>query len=410
MRIVGRCSSLFRICAVTDSSVRRSSSVTRPQLRELGVADLLGARPQRGDRGHDVERRAPGAEALGFFRDELLRAFGLCAAPGERLRDDRLEVVDVVEKTAVEPADRRVEVARHRDVDEEERRPPPRRHVGSVQHGTGRARRGEDDVDLAEPSRRSRPARVPARRSAAPAHARVSRVRFATKAISAPRDARFDAASSPMRPAPISRTRRPRRSPNTCAASAAAAEETDAGLSPIAVSVRTRLPTASAWRKTRSSERAGLDGLVGGSDLAEDLALSRHERVEPGGDAEEVQRRRVLVQAVDDAVERLTRQLLERRQCGALVDPVDVELGAVAGREADRIAERAGERRRGCEIERDPFAQLDRRDVVRQADQRERHVKWLPASTRRATITRAKPPSARYAARRPVGRRARNPP
>ena len=49
-----------------------------------------------------------------------------------------------------------------------------------------------------------------------------------------------------MRPAPISSTRRPARSPNTCAASAAAAELTEAGLSPIAVSVRTRLPTASA--------------------------------------------------------------------------------------------------------------------------------------------------------------------
>ena len=60
------------------------------------------------------------------------------------------------------------------------------------------------------------------------------------------------------------------------------------------------------------------------------------------------------------------------------------------------------------QVERHPLAQLDRCDVVRQADERERHVKWLPASASRATITSTKPPSARYAARRPVGRETRN--
>ena len=62
-----------------------------------------------------------------------------------------------------------------------------------------------------------------------------------------------------------------------------------------------------------------------------------------------MQRRGVLVQPVDDAVQRLAGELLERGQRRGLVDPVDVELGAVAGREADGVAERAGERGRRLE-------------------------------------------------------------
>jgi hypothetical protein len=65
---------------------------------------------------------------------------------------------------------------------------------------------------------------------------------LATPAISAPRAARLRAASSPTLPAPTTNTRRPDNSPNTCCASAAPAEETDAGLSAIVVCVRARLP------------------------------------------------------------------------------------------------------------------------------------------------------------------------
>ena len=75
-----------------------------------------------------------------------------------------------------------------------------------------------------------------------------------------------------------------------------------------------------------------------------------------------------------------------------------------------RVAELARELGRGVEPERHPLPQLDRRDVVRQPDERQRHAKWPPASARRATITSAKPQTARYAARRPVGRSARKPP
>src|SRR5439155_335689 len=68
--------------------------------------------------------------------------------------------------------------------------------------------------------------------------------------------------------------------------------------------------------------------------LAEDLGLSLDARVEPGGDAEEVTGRRVVAAAVEHAV----RLGGEEGAC-ALLDsgPGDVELGSVAGREADGL-------------------------------------------------------------------------
>src|SRR5262249_48597101 len=84
-----------------------------------------------------------------------------------------------------------------------------------------------------------------------------------------------------------------------------------------------------------------------------------------------------------------------------------VELGAVAGREAHRLApvrrQTRRERPRILAIERDLLAQLDRRVVMRGADEDEtHHAKWVAGRARRTTTTRAKPASARYAARRPA--------
>src|SRR3984893_18864152 len=75
---------------------------------------------------------------------------GLDASPGERFRDNRLEVVDVVQVTAVKVADGRVDVPRNRDVDEEERSLVPRRHVTRTDQGSRGPGRGQDDVDVAE--------------------------------------------------------------------------------------------------------------------------------------------------------------------------------------------------------------------------------------------------------------------
>ncbi len=85
--------------------------------------------------------------------------------------------------------------------------------------------------------------------------------------------------------------------------------------------------------------RAGRDRLVGVAHLAEDLALAGHERIEPGGDAEEVERRLVFVQPVEDAFERLAGERLERRHGLLLVAAGQIQLGAVARREADGVTE-----------------------------------------------------------------------
>src|SRR5262249_55452864 len=96
-------------------------------LRELRRADLLCPRAQRRDRRNDLERGPPRTEALHLVGRELLRALRFGASALQRLRDDRLEIVGVVEKAAVETRELRVQVPRQGRVDEEERMPAPRR-------------------------------------------------------------------------------------------------------------------------------------------------------------------------------------------------------------------------------------------------------------------------------------------
>ena len=52
-----------------------------------------------------------------------------------------------------------------------------------------------------------------------------------------------------------------------------------------------------------------------------------------------------------------------------------VEFGAIARRETDGVAQLARELGGARQVERHPLAQLDRRDVMGQADEGEGHVK-----------------------------------
>ena len=192
--------------------------------------------------------------------------------------------------------------------------------------------------------------------------------------------------SSAVSPAPITTTARPSRSPKTWWASAAAAEATDVGLSAIAVSARTFFPAYSAWRKRRSSTLPVAPGLVRGAHLSEDLAFTRNHRVQARRDAERVQRRRLAVQPVEhraDVRPRRARASAPRRRCSAtpLLDTGEVELGAVAGRQADGLAARlrpaGGRARRRPPVERHALAHLDRRVMVRGADEDDAHAKWV---------------------------------
>jgi hypothetical protein len=104
MRIVGRCKSFARIFAVTDSSRSRSVDETCPLTRSSSPSRISSA-------------SAPLVEPLDLRLDQALGPGGLGAADGDGLRDDGLEVVDVGEVAAVELPDRRVDVARHGQVE-----------------------------------------------------------------------------------------------------------------------------------------------------------------------------------------------------------------------------------------------------------------------------------------------------
>jgi hypothetical protein len=167
------------------------------------------------------------------------------------------------------------------------------------------------------------------------------------------------------------------------------------------------LPDLQRLAKRVVEQRARLHRLERVAHLAEDLALTGDERVQAGRDAEEVDGGRLVVQPVDDGLQLVPRDALERGERPFVRVVGDVDLGAVARREAHGIAEVPRELRGFLRRERDTLAQLDGRDVVRDADERDAHAKWPPASARRTTITSAKPNSATYAARLPVGRSAR---
>ena len=152
--------------------------------------------------------------------------------------------------------------------------------------------------------------------------------------------------------------------------------------------------------------RPGRAGLERRPDLAEDLALARNERVEAGGDPEEVQRRSLVREPVDDRAR-------ARSPARPLIDSSDARARALL-----RVVARRGRARSGCRSRdrppRRPSAS-DARELrrLRAAARRpaparatgvpwcerptsvERHEKWVTGRPRRATTTSAKPASAR---------------
>jgi hypothetical protein len=142
-------------------------------------------------------------------------------------------------------------------------------------------------------------------------------------------------------------------------------------------------------------EKARRSVLVRGADLAEDLALTRNERIEAGGDAEEMERRSTVAQPVERVLD--VRQRRDPASLGLVgVLRREVDLGPVARREHDGFAELACERVGGVLLQRDALPLFDRRVVVRGADEDEMHqAKWAAGRARRTTMTRTKPASAR---------------
>src|SRR5215207_5269736 len=85
---------------------------------------------------------------------------------------------------------------------------------------------------------------------------------------------------------------------------------------------------------------AGRAGVESRANLAQDLALARDQRIEPCGDAEQMQCRRLVAQPIERAPElglALEQDPGRARFCIDVLVVRDVELGAVAGREANRL-------------------------------------------------------------------------
>ena len=279
---------------------RRSVSESPRRARrplELGRPDLLGPGAQRRDRRHDVARGLPGAEALRLVGDDRLGARRLAPPAGEA-RPRR----PTRGRRCRRGSSRRARGSRGRGRAGRRCRsgraaaPCGERSAASTSARAKRAARGagrrDDHVDLAELAPAALERDRPGRRSGRRARRAWSGERLATNAIRAPRAARLRAASSATCPAPTSSTRQPveiaehllgeRRGRRGDGRRALARSPSRA---------RTFLPAWSACRKSRSSTGPVVPASNARAHLAEDLALTRHHRVEAGRDPEEVDAR-----------------------------------------------------------------------------------------------------------------------
>ena len=137
-------------------------------------------------------------------------------------------------------------------------------------------------------------------------------------------------------------------------------------------------------------------GRVGFLHLSENLRLADHERVEPGGDAEQMTRDVQIGDLVRmrhelgtvHAVE-LAHEGQEARARQREVVARGVQLRTVAGRQDDRLARRAalGQRpQRAIEaprLEVEALAQLDRRGAMADSDQEEMQTENLKPNTQK---------------------------
>jgi hypothetical protein len=120
MRVVGRWRSRLTMARLVRSRRAISASRPCPELSDLLGADRLEVLPQVADGRAGIERLLPGLVALDLLGDDRLDPGDVAPPALEILLHDRLERAHVVHEHAVEVVDRRVDVARHGDVDEDE--------------------------------------------------------------------------------------------------------------------------------------------------------------------------------------------------------------------------------------------------------------------------------------------------
>ena len=134
----------------THGVARRRSLPAAGVLGQDLLHDRVAVLAQGRDRRQGIELAQPACEAPDLLLDDLVRARRLLGARGEVAGDDRLEVVDVVQRHPFELAAGGVDVARHRDVDQQQRPLPALGHhqleLLSAHDRVGRGGRAEHDV------------------------------------------------------------------------------------------------------------------------------------------------------------------------------------------------------------------------------------------------------------------------
>ena len=121
-------------------------------LFELAGADLLELLLEAHDGWRDLGHFEPRHHPLHFFHHHVLGVIGFLGALAEVGVDDFLQVVDVVQEDVVELVHGRLDIARHSDIDEEDRlvaaRGDDALHLVLVEDVVRRAGAGDEDVHL----------------------------------------------------------------------------------------------------------------------------------------------------------------------------------------------------------------------------------------------------------------------
>ena len=310
-RIVGSCSSRETTARASASMRARSRGDAVSQRPAFSSSTRSTTSSPRSRSAAIVGRTStcaePAREARDLLLDDRLRRRDVGLADREVVGDRRLEVVDVAQRDARELAAARVDVARHGDVDQEQRPAVAGRHHelellvaddrvrrgGRRDHDVGRLERLRQAVEAhdraAEPLRhRARAVGVPVGHEHRADAARGERLRGQLAGLAGADDHHGAPAQARRAAAPRGRPP-PTRGSRGCARSP--------------VSERTRLPVCERRGEQAVGERAGRPGLarelVGAPHLSVDLVLADHHRLEARGHAEEVARRVAVALRVD---------------------------------------------------------------------------------------------------------------
>ena len=260
-RTDGSCRSLATMARVSASTASRSASsrpASRPAKRASSRgADLLGPVVQLGDErrglaGRDLDGNARPLRRR--WRGPRSASPDRCASPDRpsRARSSRSSNGDAGELG--DARGRRIGARRCRRSATGDRARCRVRRRARRDHALAGRRAGDDDVGTRRARRRRDRGRRPGHRPARRARRRAAGVRLHDDDLTG----RRPGAVRWPRPRP-SRRRRPRArcarpaTPRRSAAISTAAWLIDAVPRPMAVSVRARLPTRTAWRKSRSS-------------------------------------------------------------------------------------------------------------------------------------------------------------